>query len=59
MIKITKYIVLFVGVLVLSGCQERYRYPCQDPTRHHEYQCKPEICEETRTCPKIPQDLKK
>ena len=54
MIKITKYIMLFVGVLVLSGCQERYRYPCQDPPRHHEYQCKPEICEETRTCPKIP-----
>jgi hypothetical protein len=56
---ITKYLLLMLSIIVFSGCQERYRYPCQDPAKIHSDECKPEICEETRTCPKIPQNLKK
>ena len=48
-----------LSIIVFSGCQERYRYPCQDPAKIHSAECNTEICEETRTCPKIPQDLKK
>jgi hypothetical protein len=53
MYKTNKYLILGLCVFILAGCQEIYRYPCQDPARKHEYQCKPEVCEETRTCPKI------
>ena len=56
---ITKYVLLMLSIIVFTGCQERYRYPCQDPAKIHSDECKPEICEETRTCPKIPQNLKK
>lgn len=56
---IAKYILLMLSIMVFTGCQERYRYPCQDPVKIQSDECKPEICEETRTCPKIPQDLKK
>jgi hypothetical protein len=56
---IAKYLLLMLSIIVFSGCQERYRYPCQDPAKIHSAECNTEICEETRTCPKIPQDLKK
>lgn len=48
-----------LSVIAFTGCQERYRYPCQDPENIDKHECNPEICEETRTCPKIPQELKK
>jgi hypothetical protein len=49
----TKYILSILSVVILVGCQEGYRYPCQDPEKRHLHECKPEICKETRTCPKI------
>lgn len=56
---IAKYVLLMLSVIAFTGCQERYRYPCQDPENIDKHECNPEICEETRTCPKIPQELKK
>jgi len=53
MIKITKYIVLILSIFAFIGCKEIYRYPCQNPANKNSTQCKPEICEVTRTCPKI------
>jgi hypothetical protein len=49
----TKYILSILSVAVLVGCQEGYRYPCQNPANKNAPECSPEICKETRTCPKI------
>jgi len=42
-------------LLVLAGCQERYRYPCQDPNNWEEQMCKKPYCSANGTCP---EDLK-
>ena len=44
---------LLVVCLALSflGCQDRYRYPCQDPANWETPECKPPICTVTATCP--------
>lgn len=36
---------------LLSGCNDSYRYPCQDPTNWESADCKPPICEASGTCP--------
>jgi hypothetical protein len=48
-----KYILVMIGFLALAGCEERYRYPCQDPKHHDSAECKKENCEITRTCVNI------
>ena len=45
-----KWIVL-LSILLLSGCEERYRYPCQDPDNWDEKQCKKPYCSANGTCP--------
>jgi len=37
--------------LVLSACQDRFRYKCQDPANWEATDCKPPICTATQTCP--------
>lgn len=37
--------------LLLSGCEERYRYPCQDPENWEQKQCKKPYCSANGTCP--------
>lgn len=51
-----KYILICFVLLGLTGCQERYRYPCQDPKNSNLEQCKKHNCEITRTCPATPKD---
>lgn len=36
---------------LLSGCNDSYRYPCQDPANWETAECKPPICEASGTCP--------
>jgi len=36
---------------LLSGCNDSYRYPCQDPANWESADCKPPICEASGTCP--------
>lgn len=44
--------VFVVSVLVLLfGCDDRYRYPCQNPANWNNTECKPPICTATGTCP--------
>ena len=38
-------------ILVLTGCGERYRYPCQDPENWNEKQCQKPYCSANGTCP--------
>jgi hypothetical protein len=45
-----KYI-LAVLLLSLVACDERYRYPCQDPEHWSDQQCKKPYCSANGTCP--------
>lgn len=50
--KIAKNIMTMLSMcLVLSACQDRFRYPCQDPANWEIPDCKPPICTATQTCP--------
>jgi len=49
-----KYAALLLLPL-LFACNERYRYPCQDPENWEEKQCKKPYCSANGTCP---EDLK-
>lgn len=46
-----KYILLLLLPLALFACDERYRYPCQDPENWGEKQCKKPYCSANGTCP--------
>jgi len=38
-------------ILLLAGCQDRYRYFCQDPDNFSSPQCQKPRCEFDQTCP--------
>jgi len=42
---------LSVLLVLLAGCEDRFRYPCQDPQNWEATECKPPICTATGTCP--------
>ena len=44
-------IVCFMALVLLSACEDRFRYPCQDPKNWELTECKPPICSATETCP--------
>lgn len=47
-----KLIIIYALVsLLLSGCDERYRYPCQDPNNWENKECKKPFCSGNGTCP--------
>lgn len=37
--------------VMLAGCEDRFRYACQDPQNWNNAECKPPICTATGTCP--------
>ncbi len=45
------YILATVFALLFMGCQDRFRYPCQDPKNWDKEECKPPLCTATGTCP--------
>ena len=46
--------------LVLSACEDRVRYACQDPHNWSKEECQKPYCEVTQTCPEhVFQDQKK
>jgi hypothetical protein len=45
-----KYIFLFAAMM-LAGCEDRYRYYCQNPDNFHAQQCQKPKCLFTQTCP--------
>ena len=49
-----KYLALLL-LPFLFACNERYRYPCQDPENWGEKQCQKPFCSANGTCP---EDLK-
>lgn len=40
-----------LAVLILAACQDRYRYPCQNPDNFHSEQCQKPKCQFTQQCP--------
>ena len=43
--------VLFVLLVFLTGCEEKYRYKCQNPDNFHATDCQKPRCLFTQTCP--------
>jgi len=40
-------------ILLLVGCDQYYRYPCQNPDNWNEPRCKKPLCEVNRDCPEL------
>jgi len=38
-------------VLLLAGCNDVYRYPCQNPDNFYKPECQKPKCQFTQTCP--------
>lgn len=45
-----KYILL-TSVVFLVGCDQAYRYPCQDPANWANEECQKPLCEVNKDCP--------
>jgi hypothetical protein len=43
--------VLLVLLVFLVGCEENYRYKCQNPDNFHAIECQKPRCMFTQTCP--------
>lgn len=41
----------FLVLLLLAGCQEHYRYPCQNPDNFYKAECQKPKCLFTQMCP--------
>ena len=53
-----QYVKIAIAALALStvymtGCEQRYRYPCQDPENWKAAECQKPVCEVHRDCPDI------
>jgi hypothetical protein len=46
-----KWAMLLPLFVLLVGCEERYRYPCQDPDNWDEKYCQKPYCSANGTCP--------
>ena len=46
-----KFIPLLCASVILVGCEQYYRYPCQDPNNWELDTCKKPLCEVNRDCP--------
>ncbi len=42
---------LSILLVLLTGCEDRFRYPCQNPQNWELDECKPPICTASGTCP--------
>jgi hypothetical protein len=46
-----KALMLVLSLLLVTGCSEHYRYPCQDPDNWKKEECQKPRCEADGTCP--------
>lgn len=42
---------LFIVLALLAGCEEKYRYPCQNPDNFQKPECQKPKCLFTQMCP--------
>jgi hypothetical protein len=45
-----KILMLFAAAFLLIGCEDRYRYPCQDPENAEKTECNRPVCEADGMC---------
>jgi hypothetical protein len=45
-----KYLAI-LSLLLVAGCEEQYRYYCQNPDNFHAERCQKPRCQFTQTCP--------
>ena len=45
--------VIFLPLLTAAGCEQRYRYPCQNPENWDRPECQRPLCEVNRDCPDL------
>jgi hypothetical protein len=45
-----KAILVLAVALLLAGCEDRYRYPCQNPANWGKAECNNEICKAEGEC---------
>jgi hypothetical protein len=43
--------ILAIPIVFSSGCDQYYRYPCQNPANWEKESCKKPLCEVNRDCP--------
>lgn len=46
-----KSLVLILSLMLISGCEDRYRYYCQDPKNWPQKRCQRPDCLFTQDCP--------
>jgi hypothetical protein len=44
-------VICLMVLVMLSACEDRFRYPCQNPQNWELDECKPPICTASGTCP--------
>jgi hypothetical protein len=47
---LTAGVVTITSVMALTGCDDRYRYPCQEPQNFNKSECNPPQCHADETC---------
>lgn len=40
-----------LSALLLAGCEDQYRYPCQNPDNFNKPECRKPKCQFTQLCP--------
>lgn len=43
-------VLLILAALLLAGCKDTYRYPCQDPANKDKEECNRPACEVDKMC---------
>jgi len=46
-----KNLALILSLLALMGCEDRFRYTCQDPKNFNAKRCQKPDCQFTQDCP--------
>jgi len=46
-----KAAMLALSLLLIAGCEDHYRYPCQDPANWNSEECQRPVCEPEGLCP--------
>jgi hypothetical protein len=46
-----KYTAIVLTTVILAGCGQQFRYPCQNPENWDKAECQRPLCEVNRDCP--------
>ena len=46
-----KYLIAILLMVGFSACEDRYRYPCQNPDNFRKAECQKPKCQFTQQCP--------